>query len=241
MRRLIVSDTIRWSRDLYVEHLTGKRQYEAETRQDGLRAAEATTTNEASERPEDSPGFHPTVGNRGTPLAHPPFDPTSSPHSLPLRYTMAESRKILIPYPTPAVFTCPLCRVEFKQALKHLHIAKHMAEKHLGNVPQLVCAQCNSEFTNARSAGKHKCGGDSAPHNEVAEVTLIDESAIYAYPPGPSQCQLCSWASQAKDTAAITSVEKHLTRIHLVAKPKRRWRCRTCNTIADGIKMRTHV
>ena len=78
-------------------------------------------------------------------------------------------------------------------------------------------------------------------HNEVAEVTLINDSAIYAYPPGPSQCPLCSWASQAKDTAAVTSVEKHLTRIHLVEKPKRRWRCRICNTIADGIKMRSHV
>ena len=149
--------------------------------------------------------------------------------------------KILIPYPTPAVYTCPLCHVVFKQALKHLHIAKHVAEKHLGHVSQLVCALCNSEFTNARSAGKHKCGGDSAPHNEVAEVTLRDDSAIYAYPPGPSQCPLCSWASQAKDTAAVTSVEKHMTRVHQVEKPKRRWRCRICNVIADGIRMRTHV
>merc|ERR1711911_431636 len=33
-------------------------------------------------------------------------------------------------------------------------------------------------------------------HNEVAEVTLINDSAIYAYPPGPSQCPLCSWASR---------------------------------------------
>ena len=139
---------------------------------------------------------------------------------------MEDSRKILIPYPTPAVYTCPLCHVVFKQALKHLHIAKHVVEKHLGHVSQLVCALCNSEFTNARSAGKHKCGGDSAPHNEVAEVTLCDDSAIYAYPPGPSQCPMCSWASQAKDTAAVTSVEKHLTRIHQIEKPKRRWRCR---------------
>merc|ERR1711911_417141 len=61
MRRLIVSDTIRWSRDIYVEHLTGNRQYEVETRQDGLRAAEATTANEASDehirtRTTGSPG-----------------------------------------------------------------------------------------------------------------------------------------------------------------------------------------
>ena len=56
---------------------------------------------------------------KGTPLVYPFFDPTSPPHSLPLRHTMAEPRKILIPYPTPAVYTCPLCRVEFKQALKH--------------------------------------------------------------------------------------------------------------------------
>ena len=27
MRKLIVSDTIRWSRDIYVEHITGMRQY----------------------------------------------------------------------------------------------------------------------------------------------------------------------------------------------------------------------
>ena len=30
MRRLIVSDTIRWSRDMYVEHLTGVRQFQVE-------------------------------------------------------------------------------------------------------------------------------------------------------------------------------------------------------------------
>ena len=29
MRKLIVSDTIRWSRDIYVEHITGQRQYPA--------------------------------------------------------------------------------------------------------------------------------------------------------------------------------------------------------------------
>jgi hypothetical protein len=28
MRKFIVSDTIRWSRDMYVEHLTGKQQYQ---------------------------------------------------------------------------------------------------------------------------------------------------------------------------------------------------------------------
>ena len=75
MRRLIVSDTIRWSRDLYVEHLTGNRQYEVETRQDGLRAAEATTANEASDehirtRTTGSPGRDVTgpqaaTGDRG--------------------------------------------------------------------------------------------------------------------------------------------------------------------------------
>jgi hypothetical protein len=28
MRRLMCTDAIRWSRDMYVEHLTGRRQYE---------------------------------------------------------------------------------------------------------------------------------------------------------------------------------------------------------------------
>ncbi|KAH1175004.1 hypothetical protein KIL84_021418 [Mauremys mutica] len=28
MRRLMVSDTIRWSRDIYTEHITGHRQYQ---------------------------------------------------------------------------------------------------------------------------------------------------------------------------------------------------------------------
>jgi hypothetical protein len=28
MRRLVCSDAIRWSRDIYVEHLTGRQQYE---------------------------------------------------------------------------------------------------------------------------------------------------------------------------------------------------------------------
>ena len=44
MRRLIVSDTIRWSRDLYVKHLTGNRQYVVETGQEELRATEAIDT-----------------------------------------------------------------------------------------------------------------------------------------------------------------------------------------------------
>ena len=35
--------------------------------------------------------------------------------------------------------------------------------------------------------------------------------------------------------------EKHLMRIHQLNNPKRLWRCRICNSIADGIKMRTHV
>jgi hypothetical protein len=30
MRKLMTSDAIRWSRDIYVEHLTGVRQYAAE-------------------------------------------------------------------------------------------------------------------------------------------------------------------------------------------------------------------
>jgi hypothetical protein len=28
MRKLMVSDTIRWSRDIYVEHITGEKQYQ---------------------------------------------------------------------------------------------------------------------------------------------------------------------------------------------------------------------
>ncbi|KYN21284.1 hypothetical protein ALC57_06383 [Trachymyrmex cornetzi] len=35
MRRLIVSDTIRWSRDIYVEHVSGTRQYLAPSRPSG--------------------------------------------------------------------------------------------------------------------------------------------------------------------------------------------------------------
>uniref|UniRef100_A0AC34R7K2 Uncharacterized protein n=1 Tax=Panagrolaimus sp. JU765 TaxID=591449 RepID=A0AC34R7K2_9BILA len=27
MKKLMVSDTIRWSRDIYIEHITGQRQY----------------------------------------------------------------------------------------------------------------------------------------------------------------------------------------------------------------------
>ena len=116
--------------------------------------------------------------SRYTPWLPPFFFDLIPPHVVPLCNKMEDSRKILIPYPTPAVYTCPLCHVVFKQALKHLHIAKHVVEKPLGYVSQLVCALCNAEFTNARSAGKHKCGGDSAPHNEVAEVTLCEDSAI---------------------------------------------------------------
>ena len=153
---------------------------------------------------------------------------------------MADS-VIFIAYPTPATLSCPLCHVVFKQALKHLHIAKHVAEHHPGHGTKLRCATCCAEFSNARSAGRHKCAGASAPTNEVAMVRLTEDSAIYEYPPGPSQCPLCTWVSQAKDTAAVTSIEKHLMRIHQHNKPKRLWRCRICNTIADGIKMRTHV
>ena len=120
-------------------------------------------------------------------------------------------------------------------------MAKHVAEHHPGHETKLRCATCCAEFSNARSAGRHKCAGVSAPTNEVATVWLTEDSAIYEYLPGPSQCPLCTWVSQAKDTAAVTSVEKHLMRIHQRNKPKRLWRCRICNTIADGIKMRTHV
>ncbi|KYQ51611.1 hypothetical protein ALC60_09285, partial [Trachymyrmex zeteki] len=35
MRRLVVSDTIRWSRDIYVEHVSGTRQYIAPSRTSG--------------------------------------------------------------------------------------------------------------------------------------------------------------------------------------------------------------
>jgi len=28
MRKLMVSDTVRWSRDIYVEHITGEKQYQ---------------------------------------------------------------------------------------------------------------------------------------------------------------------------------------------------------------------
>ena len=110
-----------------------------------------------------------------------------------------------------------------------------------GYETKLRCASCCAEFTNAKSAGRHKCAGEIAPRNEVATVRLTEDSAIYEYPPGPSQCPLCTWVSQAKDTAAVTSVEKHLMRSHQLDKPKRLWRCRICNTIADGIKMRTHI
>ncbi|KYN32598.1 hypothetical protein ALC56_13079 [Trachymyrmex septentrionalis] len=39
MRRLVVSDTIRWSRDIYVEHVSGIRQYLAPPRPSGDRLA----------------------------------------------------------------------------------------------------------------------------------------------------------------------------------------------------------
>ncbi|KYN40908.1 hypothetical protein ALC56_04799 [Trachymyrmex septentrionalis] len=35
MRRLVVSDTIRWSRDIYVKHVSGIRQYLAPPRPSG--------------------------------------------------------------------------------------------------------------------------------------------------------------------------------------------------------------
>ena len=72
-------------------------------------------------------------------------------------------------------------------------------------------------------------------------VWLTEDSGIYSYPPSPSQCPLCTWVSQAKDTAAVTSIDKHLMRSHQLDKPRRMWRCRVCNTTADGIKMRTHI
>ena len=50
MRKLIVSDTIRWSRDIYVEHITGKRMYRT-TREGGDRVAAAATTQESSRQP----------------------------------------------------------------------------------------------------------------------------------------------------------------------------------------------
>ena len=170
-------------------------------------------------------------------------DPTPYPRSSLLDLTMADTREcvIRIPYPTPAVYSCPVSHMAFKQALKHLQIAKHVVDKHPGHETKLICAMCNAEFTNARSAGRHKCEGETAPQNEVAEVILTEDSAIYLHPPGPSQCPLCTWISQAKDTAAVTSIEKHLTRSHQTAKPKRLWKCRSCNTIAGGIKMRTHI
>ena len=85
MRRLIVSDTIRWSRDLYVEHLTGDRQYVVGTGQEELRAAEASaSTGETAPVtcPETAGNTRTSMDPRstadGTPLAYPPFDPTSS-------------------------------------------------------------------------------------------------------------------------------------------------------------------
>jgi len=41
-RRLVVSDTIRWSRDIYVEHVSGIRQYLAPPRPSGDRLATRT-------------------------------------------------------------------------------------------------------------------------------------------------------------------------------------------------------
>ena len=90
-------------------------------------------------------------------------DPTPFPRSSLLDLTMADTREcvIHIPYPSPAVYSCPICHMAFKQALKHLQIAKHVVEKHPGYETKLTCAMCNAEFRNARSAGRHKCEGET--------------------------------------------------------------------------------
>ena len=105
----------------------------------------------------------------------------SLPHTTRLPNCAMADIVIYIPYPTPATLSCPLCHVAFKQTPKRLHMAKHVAENHPGHETKLKCASCCAEFTNARSAGRHKCAGEIAPRNEVATVRLAEDSAIYEY------------------------------------------------------------
>lgn len=64
MRRLVVSDTIRWSRDMYVEHITGRRQY-------------STNAN----LPCTLPPSTPEAADEVTPA--PPAGPSTDPHTGP--------------------------------------------------------------------------------------------------------------------------------------------------------------
>ena len=137
------------------------------------------------------------------------------------------------PVPIPAQISCPICSCVFRQHQKHLHMAKHVAEKHPGCETFLKCPVCSNKFTNAKSAGRHKCDPQSSPAN-LAKMVLHDDYAIYRHPPGQNVCPLCPWITQAKEMSAILSIERHLQRTHNRVKPVRNWQCRSCQIIMDG-------
>lgn len=68
-RKFIISDTIRWSRDIYVEHLTGRRQFSVpattttDPAQDPINdpTQAAVPTNEPVNNPADEPNYNPIV------------------------------------------------------------------------------------------------------------------------------------------------------------------------------------
>jgi hypothetical protein len=71
MRRFIVSDTIRWSRDMYVEHVTGRRQYIVPT--DPLQLPGAIDPMELFPPPERLPNDDPAAERVGR-TVHEPMD-----------------------------------------------------------------------------------------------------------------------------------------------------------------------
>lgn len=79
MRKLIVSDTIRWSRDIYVEHITGRRQYVGTNTLPGIPPRdppqEETQSNQAN-----TDAQHPATIGEG-PAMDQASDPEPCPHS----------------------------------------------------------------------------------------------------------------------------------------------------------------
>ena len=143
---------------------------------------------------------------------------------------------VYIPYPVPTTISCDLCPTGFNQQTRHLMYQKHLETVH-EKALQFTCGTCASILTNARSAARHECAEQPAV---ALSVRLESSSAVYSYPPGPSQCPLCQWSSQAKGVAAVTSIEHHLKSGHNLAKPARMWECSKCKIVGNGMLIRAH-
>ena len=116
---------------------------------------------------------------------------------------------------------------------------------------KLVCHSCARVFQDLKNACNHARPCTARPMRASVtppippdpdpdyfkKASLSNQTLLLSWPDRPTECPIegCMWACQSSDGIAMNSVSKHLAVEHGLQDLTKKWQCRFCGLIGDGI------